>query len=133
MGRNFSGFWRRWHVTLSAWLRDYLYISLGGNRRGAVRTYVHLMLTMLLGGLWHGASWLFVLWGMVSIHRSNRSSAIQSMSSAVRAVDQLDLTQVGEVVGLEVVERRRGTLPAGQIVDVHTLIGQLLLGNVRQW
>ena len=59
----FSDFWRRWHVTLSAWLRDYLYISLGGNRLGRVRTYVNLALTMLLGGLWHGASWLFVLWG----------------------------------------------------------------------
>ena len=59
----FSDFWRRWHVTLSAWLRDYLYISLGGNRLGRARTYVNLALTMLLGGLWHGASWLFVLWG----------------------------------------------------------------------
>ena len=59
----FSDFWRRWHVTLSSWLRDYLYISLGGNRAGRVRTYVNLALTMLLGGLWHGASWLFVLWG----------------------------------------------------------------------
>jgi len=56
-------FWRRWHMTLSAWLRDYLYIPLGGNRRGAARTYVNLMMTMLLGGLWHGASWNFVLWG----------------------------------------------------------------------
>lgn len=59
----FSEFWRRWHVTLSAWLRDYLYISLSGNRRGPARTYINLFLTMLLGGLWHGASWLFVLWG----------------------------------------------------------------------
>ena len=59
----FSDFWRRWHVTLSAWLRDYLYISLGGNRRGKIRTYGNLAVTMLLGGLWHGASWLFVLWG----------------------------------------------------------------------
>ncbi|MDX1507854.1 MAG: MBOAT family O-acyltransferase [Woeseiaceae bacterium] len=59
----FSDFWRRWHVTLSAWLRDYLYISLGGNRKGKLRTYANLMITMLLGGLWHGASWLFVLWG----------------------------------------------------------------------
>jgi len=56
-------FWRRWHISLSTWLRDYLYIPLGGNRRGAVRTYVNLMLTMLLGGLWHGASWNFVIWG----------------------------------------------------------------------
>lgn len=59
----FSDFWRRWHVTLSSWLRDYLYISLGGNRRGKLRAYGNLMVTMLLGGLWHGASWLFVLWG----------------------------------------------------------------------
>ena len=58
-----TDFWRRWHITLSSWLRDYLYIPLGGNRRGRVRTYVNLMLTMLLGGLWHGASWHFVLWG----------------------------------------------------------------------
>ncbi len=56
-------FWRRWHISLSTWLRDYLYISLGGNRRGAARTHINLMLTMLLGGLWHGASWNFVIWG----------------------------------------------------------------------
>lgn len=59
----FSDFWRRWHITLSAWLRDYLYIPLGGNRKGESRTYINLMLTMLLGGLWHGASWTFVAWG----------------------------------------------------------------------
>ncbi|MCC6460416.1 MAG: MBOAT family protein [Saprospiraceae bacterium] len=59
----FSDFWRRWHITLSAWLRDYLYIPLGGNRHGALRTYFSLMVTMLLGGLWHGASWTFVVWG----------------------------------------------------------------------
>ncbi|MDJ0590586.1 MAG: MBOAT family O-acyltransferase [Pleurocapsa sp. MO_226.B13] len=56
-------FWRRWHITLSFWLRDYLYISLGGNRKGAIRTYLNLIITMLLGGLWHGAGWNFVLWG----------------------------------------------------------------------
>ena len=55
--------WRRWHVSLSTWLRDYLYIPLGGNRRGPLRTYANLMATMLLGGLWHGANWPFVLWG----------------------------------------------------------------------
>jgi alginate O-acetyltransferase complex protein AlgI len=59
----FSDFWRRWHISLSSWLRDYLYISLGGNRKGAIRTYVNLALTMLLGGLWHGAAWTFVVWG----------------------------------------------------------------------
>ncbi|MGH2448947.1 MAG: MBOAT family O-acyltransferase [Chloroflexota bacterium] len=56
-------FWRRWHMSLSRWLRDYLYIGLGGNRKGRAKTYRNLMLTMLLGGLWHGAAWNFVLWG----------------------------------------------------------------------
>ncbi len=56
-------FWRRWHISLSSWLRDYLYISLGGNRHGTARTIRNLMVTMLLGGLWHGASWTFVIWG----------------------------------------------------------------------
>lgn len=59
----FSDFWRRWHISLSGWLRDYLYIPLGGNRRGSARTLFNLMTTMLLGGLWHGASWRFVAWG----------------------------------------------------------------------
>jgi alginate O-acetyltransferase complex protein AlgI len=56
-------FWRRWHVSLSSWLRDYLYIPLGGNQKGSARTYLNLMITMLLGGLWHGANWTFVVWG----------------------------------------------------------------------
>jgi alginate O-acetyltransferase complex protein AlgI len=61
--RSITDFWRRWHITLSTFLRDYLYFPLGGNRRGAVRRYVNLLITMLLGGLWHGASWTFVIWG----------------------------------------------------------------------
>jgi alginate O-acetyltransferase complex protein AlgI len=60
---SFSNFWQRWHISLSGWLRDYLYIPLGGNRRGRLRTHLNLMITMLLGGLWHGASWTFVAWG----------------------------------------------------------------------
>jgi len=68
-------FWQRWHISLSTWLRDYLYIPLGGNRSSVRRTYVNLMLTMLLGGLWHGASWSFVIWGALhgvylAIHRA---------------------------------------------------------------
>ncbi|TDH26466.1 MBOAT family protein [Segetibacter sp. 3557_3] len=59
----FSDFWKRWHITLSTWLRDYLYIPLGGNRNGKFRTHLNLMITMLLGGLWHGANWTFVVWG----------------------------------------------------------------------
>jgi D-alanyl-lipoteichoic acid acyltransferase DltB (MBOAT superfamily) len=58
-----TDFWRRWHMTLSRWLRDYLYIPLGGNRGGTLLTYRNLMLTMLIGGLWHGAGWTFVVWG----------------------------------------------------------------------
>jgi len=61
--RNITEFWRRWHISLSTWLRDYLYISLGGNRGTKIYTWRNLMLTMLLGGLWHGASWNFVIWG----------------------------------------------------------------------
>lgn len=58
-------FWRRWHISLSSWLKDYLYISLGGNRKGKIRTYINLMITMLLGGLWHGASLRFICWGAI--------------------------------------------------------------------
>jgi len=61
--QSLQDFWRRWHISLSTWLRDYLYIGLGGNRLGKLRTYINLMLTMLLGGLWHGANWTFVVWG----------------------------------------------------------------------
>ena len=63
--RTLTEFWRRWHMSLSFWLRDYLYISLGGNRKGIIITYRNLMLTMLLGGLWHGSSWNFVIWGAI--------------------------------------------------------------------
>lgn len=71
-------FWRRWHISLSSWLRDYLYISLGGNRKGRFRQYLNLIITMFLGGLWHGASWNFVLWGMLhgvalSLHKGWQS------------------------------------------------------------
>jgi len=59
----FSDFWRRWHISLSSWLRDYVYIPLGGNRNGRIRVHIYLMITMLVGGLWHGASWTFVAWG----------------------------------------------------------------------
>jgi alginate O-acetyltransferase complex protein AlgI len=63
ISQSITEFWRRWHISLSTWLRDYLYLPLGGNRKGPARTYVNLFLVMLLGGLWHGASWNFVVWG----------------------------------------------------------------------
>lgn len=72
-----TDFWRRWHISLSSWLRDYLYIPLGGSRLGTVRTYCNLIITMLLGGLWHGANWTFVVWGLyhgvlLAAHRAIR-------------------------------------------------------------
>ena len=74
LSQSIQDFWRRWHISLSTWLRDYLYISLGGNRHGERKTYRNLMTTMLLGGLWHGANWTFVVWGglqgvMLSVNR----------------------------------------------------------------
>ncbi len=63
--QSITEFWRRWHISLSSWLRDYLYVPLGGNRAGPIRTYVNLAIVMLLGGLWHGAAWNFVIWGAI--------------------------------------------------------------------
>ncbi len=79
LSRNITHFWRTWHISLSTWLRDYLYIPLGGNRGSRWATYRNLMLTMLLGGLWHGAAWTFVAWGalhggLLALHRRFRSS-----------------------------------------------------------
>lgn len=75
--RNLTDFWRRWHISLSTWLRDYIYIPLGGNRKGTARTYVNNFATMLIGGLWHGASWKFVFWGAMhgaglAVHKASK-------------------------------------------------------------
>jgi alginate O-acetyltransferase complex protein AlgI len=91
LSRNITEFWRRWHISLSTWLRDYLYVPLGGNRKGVSRTSFNLFATMLLGGLWHGAAWTFVIWGalhgaflMIS-HRRNRPilTGLRSIPSVV--------------------------------------------------
>nr|WP_314074223.1 MBOAT family protein [uncultured Roseococcus sp.] len=76
---NIQEFWQRWHMTLSRFLRDYLYISLGGNRKGSFRTYANLLLTMVIGGLWHGANWTFIFWGfwhgsLLALHRAWRAA-----------------------------------------------------------
>jgi len=87
--------WRRWHISLSSWLRDYVYIPLGGNRGGTLKTYRNLMLTMLLGGLWHGASWNYVIWGgchgvFLSVERllgvGRQDTAVRSWSYPFRAL-----------------------------------------------
>ncbi len=75
--QNLTDFWRRWHISLSSWLRDYVYIPLGGNRKGTVRTYVNNFVTMVIGGLWHGAAWKFVFWGAMhgaglAVHKASR-------------------------------------------------------------
>ncbi len=75
--RNLTEFWRRWHISLSSWLRDYVYIPLGGNRKGTFRTYLNNLLTMLVGGLWHGAAWKFVFWGAMhgaglAVHKASK-------------------------------------------------------------
>ena len=87
-------FWRRWHISLSSWLRDYLYISLGGNRKGKIRTYFNLMITMLLGGLWHGAALRFVIWG--ALHGA--MLAIEKFFKSVVTVPQNKLTKFVGVV-----------------------------------
>jgi alginate O-acetyltransferase complex protein AlgI len=101
-----TDFWHRWHISLSRWLRDYLYIPLGGNRGGALKTYRNLMVTMLLGGLWHGASWNFVIWGgyhgaLLSIERAaGRKRFLDSPGAAMyplRAVLTFVLVCVGWV------------------------------------
>jgi alginate O-acetyltransferase complex protein AlgI len=101
-----TDFWRRWHISLSSWLRDYLYIPLGGSRGGRWRTYRNLMLTMLLGGLWHGASWNFLIWGgyqgaLLAIERALRGERppddAWDWSYPIRAVLTFVLTLVGWV------------------------------------
>jgi D-alanyl-lipoteichoic acid acyltransferase DltB (MBOAT superfamily) len=100
-------FWRRWHMTLSRFLRDYLYIPLGGNRRGPVRRYVNLVVTMVLGGLWHGAGWTFVVWGTLHgvalaanhLWRAVAPPAWMRMPGAVRATLGWILTFAVVVVG----------------------------------
>jgi alginate O-acetyltransferase complex protein AlgI len=88
LAQSLQDFWRRWHISLSTWLRDYLYIPLGGNRKGELRTYANLAVTMLLGGLWHGANWTFVVWG--GIH--GFGLAIERFYARIRGLEPQDST-----------------------------------------
>ncbi len=100
VSRSITEFWKRWHISLSVWLRDYLYIPLGGNRRGARRTYVNLLTVMVLGGLWHGAAWTFVIWGFwhggwMALERATGLDKARSGAALVRT---LFLVLIGWVV-----------------------------------
>ena len=96
-------FWRRWHISLSSWLRDYLYVPLGGSRRGTRRTYVNLLLVMLLGGLWHGAAWTFVIWGglhgtLLALERTRGKTALYDrLPRPVRVCATFMLVSIGWV------------------------------------
>ena len=109
--KSITEFWRRWHLSLSTWLRDYLYIPLGGNRKGSVRTYINLALVMLLGGLWHGASWNFLIWG--GIHGGylafERAQGKESIYHKLPALLQIVITFV--IVLIAWVFFRADTLP----------------------
>ena len=127
-----TDFWRRWHISLSSWLRDYLYIPLGGNRRGLARTRANLMITMLLGGLWHGAAWNFVVWGawhgtLLVLHRAWAPALARwapAGGAAARAWHLLCIGVVFQLVCLGWLFFRASSL--GQI-------GQLLGCLVQPW
>ena len=91
--RSLQDFWRRWHITLSRWLRDYLYIPLGGSKKGEIRTYVNIMVTMVLGGLWHGAAWTFVFWG--ALHGSRSSGRRLEARPSARAPEDTPALRSG--------------------------------------
>jgi D-alanyl-lipoteichoic acid acyltransferase DltB (MBOAT superfamily) len=93
-------FWRRWHISLSSWLRDYLYIPLGGSRKGSARTYLNLMLTMLLGGLWHGANWTFVAWGGIHGAGLALQRAFEQVRGSQRPAPARRATRLATVAGV---------------------------------
>ncbi len=110
-----SRFWRRWHITLSSWLRDYLYIGIGGNRHGALRTYGSLLLTMTLGGLWHGANITFLLWGLyhgvaLALERAIGEDRLARVPSAIRHAATFGLVVIGWVLF------RSANLPQAQAI-----------------
>jgi len=90
---NMSEFWRRWHITLSRWLRDYLYIPLGGNRHGKIRQYINNFATMVLGGLWHGAHWNFIIWGALHGAYLVANQCVRAIANAFGVLDIVETTK----------------------------------------
>ena len=127
-----TDFWRRWHISLSTWLRDYLYIPLGGNRRGNVRTYVNLMLVMLIGGLWHGASWNFVIWG--GIHGSMLAfERMQGKKSYYRRLPPLRVAITFGIVCFTWVFFRQDAAPGSVYVLLPVWFGTGSAAVMRSW
>lgn len=121
---SFTDFWRRWHISLSSWLRDYLYIPLGGNRGGTTRTYFNLMLTMVLGGLWHGAQWTYLIWGafhglILALERAGgRRPYWSAMPYPVRLLLTFFLLQISWVL-----------FRAGTLEQIWAYLGALFVGR----
>lgn len=133
--RNPSDFWRRWHISLSTWLRDYLYIPLGGNRKGPRRTYVNLGLTMLLGGLWHGAAWTFVAWGayqgaLLALHRVwvGESRRANTSSGILPVIGMFHLACGGWLLF-----RAQSMGQVGEMLAGLLNLGTVTLGDLSPW
>lgn len=125
--KSITEFWRRWHISLSSWLKDYLYISLGGNRHGKIRQYVNLMLTMLLGGLWHGASLNFILWG--GLH--GLFLCLDKLWSNVRSLSPLTfLGKKGETPG---VWEKTVLLPLSGVLTFHLVAATWVLFRAQSF
>jgi D-alanyl-lipoteichoic acid acyltransferase DltB (MBOAT superfamily) len=134
LSRNITNFWRTWHISLSTWLRDYLYIPLGGSRKGKVLTYRNLMITMLLGGLWHGAAWTFVVWGglhglYLAVHRGWRHRSPAGPTDPLTRRDILPALVTFNLVSLAWVFFRSQTFE--QAFEVLQGIGSLRPGTTN--
>lgn len=120
---NISDFWHRWHISLSTWLRDYIYIPLGGNRKGKDRMYVNLMLTMLIGGLWHGAAWKYVLWG--GVHGVGLAAHKAAAPVLARVPDSVFMRFAGWFFTTAFVVLLWVFFRAGSATDALTIIGSV--------
>ncbi len=131
--KSITEFWRRWHVSLSTWLRDYLYIPLGGNQRGPRRTYLNLSLTMLLGGLWHGAAWTYIVWGAYqgAWLAFERWLGKRSLYSMLPSAGQVLCTFLIAIVGW-VFFRAESMSQAGQFLGAMFGLGGVIEGGVTE-
>ena len=136
LSRNITEFWRRWHISLSNWLRDYLYIPLGGNRGGATATMRNLMITMVLGGLWHGASWTFVIWGtlhgaFLAVHRIARGGQVPTGPVSFRQIPSV-LATFGLVAFAWIFFRADSAASAFEVIEAIVTFrsGEVVTGDV---